>query len=131
MKTQLPVLFAVFWGAPLREWPRLLCRWFRSPLSVEAIEGFLQNFHERHWDANPNVVQQVCAYVTLTTRAWPRFALGVYVDGQLLLSDNDVLPSTWRETTSAIRAALTAVLPQAHTVSVGLTPLTPLSPISD
>ena len=125
---RLPILYAVLAGSPLRDWPRLLWCWLHDAPSADAIIGFAERFRERHWSATPDVAQQVCAYVALTTRDWPRFTLGLYVGyGPRPILRAIVPPDDRNELSAAIRAALAPVLPHTSLVSVGLTPLNPES----
>ena len=72
------------------------------------------------------MAQDVSAYVTLTTRTWPRFALGLYVDTQRGRILSAIVPPVEREDLpAAIEEALAPVLPEARWVGVGLTPLDP------
>lgn len=123
---RLTVLYHVLAGAEVRQWPRLLRRWRRDKLTAGAIAGFLERFRERYWPATAEVAHEVSAYVTLTTRTWSRFALGLYVDTQRGPILSAIVPPVEREDLpEAIEEAPAPVLPAAQWVGVGLTPLDP------
>ncbi len=129
MKTfllRLPILYALLSEAPVREWPGLLRRWLKQAPTAKGIEGFLENFRERHWSVSPDVAQEVCAYVVLTTRTWDRFSLGIYVDLKLVVSAL-VPDNTNRDDLSELIIEALASAPIGSDVGVGLTEL-PVTP---
>ena len=83
---------------------------------------FLESFKERHWLASSAVGQEVCAYVTLTTRTWDRFSLGLYVDLELVASAL-VPDKTSRDELSELIVQALASASVGSDVGVGLTRL--------
>lgn len=118
----LPLCLVLTCSSP-REWPSLVLQWVRNPTPAGWVEGFLAVYRERTWPATPDAVQQACAYATLTTRTWFRFHIGMFADNIPLLLE--VCEAAEANVADMVRAALSPAVPTAHTLGVGLTPLSP------